>query len=53
LGGHTAHQIPAWRPEELLREWSVFQSPKGRFGEHFWRWLNVIDWTERFQVQYV
>jgi asparagine synthase (glutamine-hydrolysing) len=48
----TAAQIPVFRLDVVAREWEQMQQGLKPFSSCLWRCLNVIQWTQRFQVQY-
>jgi len=52
LGNDVACQIPAIDSTEIKREWARIEQGKKPLSAYVWRCLNVIRWTERFQVQY-
>jgi asparagine synthase (glutamine-hydrolysing) len=52
LSSETARRIPELNVDGMLREWQALLDGKVGFDWRFWRWLNLILWTERFDVTY-
>jgi asparagine synthase (glutamine-hydrolysing) len=48
----AAAEIPAFRLDAVRRDWQEIKQGRKRFSSFVWRCLNVIAWTERFQIQY-
>lgn len=52
LGGEVARQLPVFRHDELISEWKSVQRGRRPFDRRVWRWLNVIRWSEIYNVRY-
>lgn len=52
LQSPTARDIPVLNLPRVLREWQDIAACKRPFDFRVWRWLSLIDWTERVHVQY-
>lgn len=52
LMSEVARSIPALRIDVARQEWEAMLQGKRPFDRRFWRWVNLIRWTERFGVQY-
>ncbi len=52
LHSEAARTIPALRYPALEAEWQAVATGRTPWNSRFWRWLNVIRWTERFDVAY-
>jgi len=52
LYSEFARAIPALRWERVHAEWEAMLQGKRPYQSHFWRWVNLIRWTERFGVVY-
>ena len=52
LTGEIALNIPAINVDVALQEWEAMLRGKRPFDWRFWRWVNLIRWTERFKVGY-
>lgn len=52
LENGVASKIPAFNSRVVSREWEHMESGRRPLSAYVWRCLNVIRWTERFQVQY-
>jgi len=48
----VAAEIPAIRMDVISREWQQIEQGRKPISYSVWRCLNVIEWTERFQIQY-
>ena len=48
----VAAEIPAIRMDVVSREWQQIEQGRKPISYSVWRCLNVIEWTERFQIQY-
>jgi len=48
----VAVEIPAIRLDVVGREWQQIEQGRKPISFAVWRCLNVIEWTERFQIQY-
>jgi len=49
----VAREIPVFDSAAIKREWECIEKGRRPLTEYVWRCLNVIQWTERFAVQYV
>jgi asparagine synthase (glutamine-hydrolysing) len=52
LQSDAAREIPALNIEAIKREWEGIIAEKKNFDFRVWRWLNVIRWTEAFEVSF-
>lgn len=52
LRSDAAHQIPALNLPVVEREWRSVLSGQRPFDARLWRWVNLIRWTERFNVRF-
>ena len=52
LGSDAAHSVPILNLPVARAEWNEVREGKRPFDFRVWRWLNVIRWTEQFQVAY-
>lgn len=52
LASDVAEQIPVFNFDAIQREWQSVSEGRKRFDFRVWRWLNLIHWTKRLQVQY-
>jgi asparagine synthase (glutamine-hydrolysing) len=52
LGSDVADAIPFFNMDAIHREWQAVRDGSKPFSLHVWRWLNLIHWTRRLQVQY-
>jgi asparagine synthase (glutamine-hydrolysing) len=48
----TARRIPALNLAHVKREWEEILEGKRAFDFRVWRWLNLIRWTEQFEVEF-
>jgi len=52
LASEVAQSIPALNVDAARQEWEAMLQGKRPFDWRFWRWVNLIRWTERFGVGY-
>jgi asparagine synthase (glutamine-hydrolysing) len=52
LGSETAKRIPALDEAEMLEEWRAIRLGRRPFDFRVWRWVNLIRWAERFEVEF-
>lgn len=52
FNAEAAAGIPALRLDEVRSDWQKIEQGQKRFSYFLWRCLNVIAWTEKFQIQY-
>lgn len=52
LESKVADSIPFFRMDAIRNEWNSVREGRKPFDFRVWRWLNLIHWTERLQVQY-
>ena len=52
LASDCAHSIPALKPMAMQREWRAVLAGRRPFDFRVWRWLNLIRWAERFNVNF-
>jgi asparagine synthase (glutamine-hydrolysing) len=52
LAGETARRIPALDLQAARDEWSAISRGERRFDWHVWRWINLIRWSDRFDVSF-
>ena len=52
LGGRTAARVPVLDAGECLRGWRQARGGGGRMDVPVWRWVNLVRWAERFDVQF-
>lgn len=52
LSSEVANSIPALNSAAMLAEWNKLQAGKTHFCWRYWRMLNLVKWTERFNVTY-
>ena len=48
----TIDRIPALHAGEVRRQWRLIADGKQRYDGRFWRWINLINWSEQFDIQY-
>jgi asparagine synthase (glutamine-hydrolysing) len=53
LSSDTARAVPAWRYERGAEHAEAVFAGRRAFDWRVWRWLNVIRWSELYQVEYV
>jgi asparagine synthase (glutamine-hydrolysing) len=52
LSGATARALPALRHERVVAHAEAVLSGRRAFDWRVWRWLNLIRWSELYQVEY-
>jgi asparagine synthase (glutamine-hydrolysing) len=52
LNGETAAALPCLHGQQMSREWEEIVARRKPFTGYVWRWLNLILWTERLNVQW-
>ena len=52
LSSGSASPLPCLRWNRVKEEWSAIASGSRPFTPYVWRWLNLIQWTKQFQVQW-
>lgn len=52
LKSDTAYSIPALCLGAAGAEWQGILSGQRPFGSHTWRWINLIEWVDQFQVTF-
>jgi asparagine synthase (glutamine-hydrolysing) len=52
LQSEVAGQIPVLNLKEVEREWSLMLGGKRTFNFNAWKWVNLIEWSRQFEVQY-
>ncbi|MGE3806128.1 MAG: asparagine synthase (glutamine-hydrolyzing) [Gemmataceae bacterium] len=52
LQSETARRIGALNHDEVLRQWQQIRAGKRPCDYRVWRWVNLIQWTQRFDVEY-
>ncbi|MCH8275424.1 MAG: asparagine synthase (glutamine-hydrolyzing) [Armatimonadetes bacterium] len=52
LGGDAASRIPALNLKVMLEDWESFLGGRAPVDHRIWRWINLIRWTEMFEVSY-
>ncbi len=52
LASDVVHHIPAFDPRGLQRSWQEVVHGRRPLGGGVWRWISLIKWTERFDVQW-
>lgn len=52
LASEVANSIPFFNMDAIHSEWRSVREGRKPFDFRVWRWLNLIHWTERLQVQY-
>ncbi len=52
LESQVAAQIPVLNLKEVTREWNLMLAGKKPFNFNAWKWLNLIEWSRQFEVQY-
>ncbi len=53
LASARARSIPAFNMDAVQRDWNAVLAGKARFDFRIWRWVNLIRWAERFNVEFV
>jgi len=52
LGSEAAARIPAMNIRKVRQEWSRLREGRGRFDFRFWRWINLITWASRLNIEF-
>jgi asparagine synthase (glutamine-hydrolysing) len=52
IAGEAINKISIFKPQKLVEEWNHVRRGKKTTDFRIWRWLNLILWTEKFEVQY-
>lgn len=52
LQSEIAHALPVLNIKEVWTEWEAMLQGKRPYSSYLWRWVNLIRWTEIFEVQY-
>jgi asparagine synthase (glutamine-hydrolysing) len=52
LGSDAANGIPFFNMDAIRHEWQLTLDGRKPWDFRVWRWLNLIQWTERLQVEY-
>ncbi len=52
LNGTPSDRIPALNLEQVKCDWHDMRQRPERFDSRAWRWVNLIQWTNRFDVSY-
>jgi asparagine synthase (glutamine-hydrolysing) len=52
LKSETAASIPALDLPAVERDWNAVVQRRRPFDARVWRWVNLIEWTRRFDVQF-
>jgi asparagine synthase (glutamine-hydrolysing) len=52
LSSETAATIPFLDLGAMQQEWKAMLAGRQAFDNRVWRWLNVIRWSQEFDVQY-
>jgi asparagine synthase (glutamine-hydrolysing) len=52
LSGESAHEIPILNQKQLMIEWERILQGLSPFNYHVWRWINLIKWSDCFQIRY-
>ncbi|MEM0982933.1 MAG: asparagine synthase (glutamine-hydrolyzing) [Planctomycetota bacterium] len=50
LTSETAHRMPGLDQERVVAIWRDVRAERRDFGQFMWRWINLIAWAERFEV---
>ena len=53
LASERARRIPALNLPAVQRDWANVVAGRARFDYRVWRWVNLIRWAERFDVEFV
>jgi asparagine synthase (glutamine-hydrolysing) len=48
----AARRIPALNLQHVKQEWAEILEGRRQFDFRVWRWLNLIRWTDRFEVEF-
>ncbi len=52
LNSQTAQEIPVFNIDIIKQEWQALLQGQGVFNFRIWRWLNLIQWTEQYQIYF-
>jgi asparagine synthase (glutamine-hydrolysing) len=52
LSGPTLSRIPMLDASEVRRQWRAMCQGKARLDARVWRWVNLIQWVERFGLEF-
>jgi asparagine synthase (glutamine-hydrolysing) len=52
LAHEAAQRIPALAHAAVLRHWRAIKDGRRRYDNGVWRWINLIEWTRQYEVQY-
>jgi asparagine synthase (glutamine-hydrolysing) len=52
LASERARAIPALDLASAQRDWNAVLAERARFDFRVWRWVNLIKWAERFDVEF-
>src|SRR5262249_7315606 len=52
LASPAARRVTTLDPTGVRREWGAVLAGRKPFGFHVWRWVNLIRWAERFDVEF-
>jgi asparagine synthase (glutamine-hydrolysing) len=52
LQSDVALQLPALNLKEVEQEWSLMLRGDRPFNFNAWKWINLIEWSKQFKVQY-
>jgi len=52
LKSETAKKIPFLNQKEMIAEWQSCVQGDTRYDWRFWRWVNLIKWSEIYQIEY-
>jgi asparagine synthase (glutamine-hydrolysing) len=52
LRSDRAHGIPALNLPAMRRDWDAVLAGRARFDFRVWRWVNLIHWADRFNVDF-
>jgi asparagine synthase (glutamine-hydrolysing) len=52
LNGTASDRIPALNLEQVKRDWQNMRQRPETYDSRAWRWVNLIRWTNHFDVSY-
>lgn len=52
LASETAAAMPFLNLKAMRLEWNRIRDGRQRFDNRIWRWLNVIRWSNQFEIEY-
>jgi asparagine synthase (glutamine-hydrolysing) len=52
ISSDVAEHLPCLRLNRVQEEWASIAAGRRPFSAYVWRWLNLIQWTKQFQVQW-